>query len=177
MDGAPDTTTVMVVSLVLLALVLAVVVVRWRRARPAFLTVTEQATYETLHTASLAGRHLADGFTDEGCERAAPYLRAMLGTPGLAMCDTRNVIVWEGEGRHHLPAVMDQTGPALTSGRTVVLDPEVVTCGSGECPIRAAVIAPVTVDGHVLGTLAAFGPTVSAGLTRATEEVASWVAA
>lgn len=177
MDGAPDTTTVMVLSLALLAVLLGVVLVRWRRATPGFLSVTEQATYETLHTASLAGRHLVDGFTDEGCERAAPYLRAMLGTPGLALCDTRNVIVWEGEGSHHLPGVMDQTGPALTSGRTVVLGPEVVTCDSGECPIRAAVIAPVTVDGQVLGTLAAFGPTVSAGLTRATEEVASWVAA
>lgn len=168
--------TVVVVTGAFLALWLVVALVRWRRARPGFISVTDQATYETLHTASEAARHLGDGFTDDGCERAAPYLRAMLATPGLAVCDTSGVIVWEGKGRHHLPAVMDQAAPVLTSGQTVVLGPDVVTCDSTECQIRAAVIAPVTVDDRVIGAVAGYGPTVSAGLARAAEEVATWVA-
>lgn len=175
MDAGLHLPTVVVVTGAFLALWLVVGLVRWRRARPGFISVTDQATYETLHTASEAARHLADGFTDSGCERAAPYLRAMLATPGLAICDTASVIVWEGEGRHHLPAVMDQVGPVLASGRTVVLGPDAVTCTSAECPVRAAVIAPVTVDDRVIGVVAGYGPAVSAGLARAAEEVAAWV--
>ena len=57
--------TVAVVTGAFLALGLAVVLVRWRRARPGFISVTDHATYETLHTASLAARHLADGLTDD----------------------------------------------------------------------------------------------------------------
>lgn len=176
MDAGLHLPTVAVVTSVFAAVALVATVVRWRRARPGFISVTDHATYETLHTASLAARHLADGFTDDGCERAAPYLRAMLATPGLAVCDTSAVVVWEGEGRHHLPAVMDQAAAVLTSGQPVVLGPDVVTCTATECPIRAAVIAPVTVDDRVIGAIAGYGPTVSAGLARAAGEVAAWVA-
>lgn len=176
MDAGLHLPTAVVVAGALGALWFLVVLLRWRRARPGFISVTDHATYETLHTASVAGRHLAEGFTDDGCERAAPYLRAMLATPGLAVCDTSGVIVWDGEGSHHLPAVMDQAQPVLGSGRTVVLGPDVVTCTGAECPIRAAVIAPVVVDDRVVGAIAGYGPEVSAGLARAAEEVASWVA-
>lgn len=176
MDAGLHLPTVVVVTGAFLAIWLVRSLMRWRGARPGFISVTDQATYETLHTASEAARHLADGFTDDGCERAAPYLRAMLATPGLAICDTSSVIVWEGEGGHHLPAVMDQAAPVLTSGQAVVLGPDVITCSSTDCPVRAAVIAPVTVDGRVIGAVAGFGPAVSAGLARAAEEVASWVA-
>ena len=176
MDAGLHLPTAVVVAGALGALWLLVGLLRWRRARPGFISVTDHATYETLHTASVAGRHLAEGFTDDGCERAAPYLRAMLATRGLAICDSSSVIVWDGEGSHHLPAVMDQAEPVLGSGRTVVLGPDVVTCTATECPIRAAVIAPVTVDDRVVGAIAGYGPEVSAGLARAAEEVASWVA-
>lgn len=176
MDAGLHLPTVVVVTGAFLALWLVIGLIRWRRARPGFISVTDQATYETLHTASEAGRHLADGFTDDGCERAAPYLRAMLATPGLAVCDTSSVIVWEGEGRHHLPGVMDQAAQVLASGQAVVLGPDAVTCTSTECPIRAAVIAPVIVDERVIGAVAGYGPQVSAGLARAAEEVASWMA-
>ena len=168
--------TLVVVTGAFLAIGVLLGFARWRRANPGFISVTDHATYETLHTASVAGRHLADGFTDDGCERAAPYLRAMLATAGLAICDTSSVIVWDGEGRHHLPSVIDQVGPVLASGRTLVLGPEVVTCTSTECPIRAAVIAPVTVGDRVIGVIAGYGPAVSAGLALAAEEIASWVA-
>lgn len=149
---------------------------RWRPRRSGYISVTDEATYETLHTASLAGRHLADGFTDEGCERAAPYLRAMLATPALAVCDPTGVIVWEGTGEHHLPQVMDHAARALRGGGTVVLGPDEVTCSAVECPMRSAVVAPVVVGEGVVGAIAAYGPTASAGLVRAAAEVAAWVA-
>lgn len=168
--------TVVVVSGAFIACGLLIAFLRWRRHQPGFISVTDQATYETLHTASLAARHLADGFTDEGCERAAPFLRAMLATPALAICDRSSVLVWDGEGRHHLPAVMDQGQSVISSGRTLVLGPESVTCSALECPLRSAVLAPVSVEGRVIGMIAGFGPTASAGLARAAEEVAAWIA-
>ncbi len=177
MDAGLHLPTAIVVAGAFITLGLLIAFVRWRRQRPGFISVTDQATYETLHTASVAGRHFADGFTDEGCERAAPYLRAMLATEALAVCDTSSVIVWDGEGRHHLPSVMDRAQSVIDSGQTLVLGPDLITCTSTECPVRSAVIAPVTVEDRVIGMIAGFGPDVSAGLARAAEEVASWVAA
>ncbi len=155
---------------------LLLVLYRWRTRPQGFISVGDQATYETLHTASLAARHLAEGLTDDGCSKAAPYLRALVATPALAICDHGSVITWDGEGSHHLPAVVDQAGPALTAGRTVVLGPDEVTCTSTDCPVRSAVIAPIQLESGVVGALAAYGPRTSAGMTRAVEELAGWVA-
>ncbi len=170
-----DLPTALVVAAAAAALVALVALYRARSRPRGFISVGDQATYETLHTASLAARHLADGLTDDGCTRAAPFLRALMATPALAICDRTSVIVWEGEGRHHLPAVVDQAAAAL-SGHTVVLGPDEVTCTSTECPVRAAVIAPIQLDAGVVGALAVYAPRTSAGLTRAVEELAGWVA-
>ncbi len=170
-----DLPTALVVAAAAAALVALVALYRARSKPRGFISVGDQATYETLHTASLAARHLADGLTDDGCTRAAPFLRALMATPALAICDRTSVIVWEGEGRHHLPAVVDQAAAAL-SGRTVVLGPDEVTCTSTECQVRAAVIAPIQLDTGVVGALAVYAPRTSAGLTRAVEELAGWVA-
>ena len=168
--------TALVVAMACLVIVVAVGLWRGRTQPRGFMTVSEQATYETLHTASLAGRHLAEGLTDDGCEAAAPYLRALLATPALAITDRKSVIVWDGEGEHHLQGVVDQAAAALEQGRTVVLGPAEVTCSSTECPVRAAVIVPITVDDAVVGALAAYAPATSAAMARAVEELASWVA-
>ena len=48
-------------ALIVATVVAAVIAVRTRRV---VATPTERATHAALHTASLAGRHLADGFTD-----------------------------------------------------------------------------------------------------------------
>jgi two-component system LytT family sensor kinase len=57
----------------------------------------------------------------------------------------------------------------------VVLDAKDVSCGDPTCPIRTAVLAPVISDERVVAALAAYGPTASPGLVRATGEVAGWV--
>jgi two-component system LytT family sensor kinase len=51
-----------------------------------------------------------------------------------------------------------------------------VACDNLDCPIRTAVISAVTSEDKVVGALLAFGSsTPSAGLVRATDEVARWV--
>ena len=63
----------------------------------------------------------------------------------------------------------------LADGRTVVLSGPDVECDDPDCPIRTAVVAPVISDDTVVGGLAAYGRNTSAGLVRATDEVARWV--
>src|SRR5262249_41985035 len=63
----------------------------------------------------------------------------------------------------------------LRTGRPVVLDARSVACPDDDCAIHSAVVAPVTGEDRVVGTLIAYGQEANAGLIRATEEVARWV--
>ncbi|MEV7006556.1 histidine kinase [Streptosporangium sp. NPDC051022] len=135
----------------------------------------ERATFETLHTASLAAPPLRAGLTEAGTQKASRHLRELLGSPALAITDEKRLLVYDGEGEHHAPEAFAHAAKTLTGGRTQVLGPEVVSCDIPECPIRYAVVVPLTTDGRVVGSLAAYGGHASAGLVRATHEVASWV--
>lgn len=135
----------------------------------------ERATFETLHTASLAAPPLRAGLTEAGAQKASRYLRALLGSPALAITDEKRLLVYDGEGAHHAREAFAHAAKTLAGGRTRVLGPDVVSCDLPECPIRYAVVVPLTTDGRVVGSLAAYGGHASAGLVRAAHEVANWV--
>ncbi|WP_066953036.1 sensor histidine kinase [Streptomyces lushanensis] len=147
-----------------------------RTARPARTsdvgTPVEHATFETLHTASLAAPPLRAGLTEESARKAARRLRSLLGTDALCLTDRERVLVWDGLGEHHGRHVMDQVRAPLDSGRDTAF---ASGCGDLDCPLRWAVAAPLTVDHRVLGTLVAYAPRESAVLARAAGEVARWV--
>ena len=140
-----------------------------------FLSDADRATYETLHRASMAARHLGSGLTAEGSAKAVKHVRAMLGTEAVALSDLNGTLAWDGAGAHHRSDVGRHANATLQTGKTVVLDSEVVGCPNPACQIRAAVVSPIVADGRVLGALAAYGPRATAGLARATEEVAGWL--
>ena len=148
---------------------------RASRRRHEFGSPVDRKTYETLHTASRAAQYLRDGLTAQGTSKAARHLRAMLGTPAVAVCDTESTLAWDGTGTHHRDHVRRHANEVLATGRTVVLDSGDVACGDPTCPIRTAILAPIVSDERVVAALATYGPTASAGLVRATEEVAAWV--
>ncbi|MDP9393376.1 MAG: histidine kinase [Actinomycetota bacterium] len=162
---------------VIAATVGLVAFVAWRalRGRRDFGTPADRATFETLHTASLAAPALRTGLTPAGAQRAARHLRALLGTSALAMTDCTQLLSWDGAGARHDRYALDHAATVLSSGRTQVLGSYHVACTDASCPIRVAVVAPLTVEDRVVGTLAAYGVTASAGLVRATNEVARWV--
>ncbi|MFD5139475.1 sensor histidine kinase [Streptomyces sp. NPDC048511] len=135
-------------------------------------TPVEHATFETLHTASLAAPPLRAGLTEESARRSARGLRSLLGTDALCLTDRENVLVWDGEGDHHGTDVMHQVEGLLASGRDTAFHSD---CGDLDCPLRWAVAVPLTVDHRVLGTLVAYAPRESAVLARAAGEVARWV--
>jgi two-component system LytT family sensor kinase len=135
-------------------------------------TPVEHATFETLHTASLAAPPLRAGLTEESARRSARRLRSLLGTDALCLTDRERVLVWDGEGEHHGRHVMDQVQGLLASGRDTAFRSD---CDDLDCPLRWAVAVPLTVDNRVLGTLIAYAPRESAVLARAAGEVARWV--
>ena len=161
------------------AVLLGLVAGGWRlqRGRRALGTPAERATFETLHRASLAAPPLRAGLTPAAAQRSARHLHALLGASAVALTDEVDLLVWEGVGAEHRADCPDHARETLATGRTQVLGPDRVACPEPDCPIRYAVVAPLTVDGRVLGTLTAYGDRPSAGLVRAVSEVARWVSA
>ncbi|MFI7008317.1 sensor histidine kinase [Streptomyces sp. NPDC050145] len=137
-------------------------------------TPVERATFDTLHTASLAAPPLRAGLTEETARKSARRLRTLLGTDALALTNRSTVLAWDGVSEQaHAAHVMPELTPALAGGgRSVAF-----ACGCDwvDCPLRWAVAAPVVADGRVRGAVVAYAPRESAVLARATDEVARWV--
>ena len=141
-------------------------------------TPAERTTFATLHTASLAAPHLREGLTPTGASRSVRHLRTLLGTSAVALTDATSMLAWDGDGAaEHTAQVLEHAAGVLRSGRTAVLDSAQVACDRPDCPIRSAVVSPVTGEDTVVGALVAYGPDATAGLVRATDEVARWVSA
>ncbi|GGU26880.1 sensor histidine kinase [Streptomyces violascens] len=136
-------------------------------------TPVEHATFETLHTASLAAPPLRAGLTSEAARKSARGLRSLLGTDALCLTDRDTILTWDGAGeQHHGGYVMDQVRALLDTGRDTAF---ALSCDDLDCPLRWAVAVPLTVDHRVLGTLVAYAPRESAVLARAAGEVGRWV--
>lgn len=145
----------------------------WRRTHLG--TEADRATFRTLHTASLASPALREGLTATSAERSIKHLRALLGTPALALTDTAGPLAWDGTGQHHEPQAAALTAATLEAGGTRSFDRADLHCDEAGCPVRTGIASPLVVDERVVGTLQAFAPYPTAGLARATDEVAQWV--
>jgi len=138
-------------------------------------TEAERATFRTLHTASLASPALREGLTERSAQRSARHLRSLLAAPAVALTDPDRLLAWDGGDQHHADQAVDLAREVVGSGSTQVTGRDRVTCEDPGCPLRQAIVTPLTVDERVIGTLQAWVPYASAGLVRATEEVADWV--
>lgn len=147
----------------------------WLRLRRSHLgTESDRATFRTLHTASLAGPPLREGLTSLGAERSIKHLHALLGAPAVALTGTDSLLAWAGGGqRDHSATATALAGEAAREDG--VLPPQKLDCANPRCQLRYAIIAPLVVEQTVLGTLQAYSPFATAGLIRATDEVARWV--
>ncbi|WP_394553387.1 sensor histidine kinase [Agromyces sp. MMS24-JH15] len=133
-------------------------------------TDAEQATYQTLHLASRAAKHVRGGFDGADAARAGRHLRTMLGCESLALVDPAGLVTVEGDDDVRVIA------GALASAAQSAGKPHVqrrIAIGSGETD---AVAAPILIGDRSAGAIVAFAAPVRAGLVRATGEVASWVA-
>ncbi|MET4060012.1 two-component system LytT family sensor kinase [Arthrobacter sp. UYP6] len=178
---AVDIAVVCAVALLTVA-VIAALGYRLSRSQRDLGSDTERAAYAALHTATLASRHLRTGLTASGAGKAARHLRALLGCDTLILADAAAVLAWEGtmpdtpESRARLLAA---SGTVLENGRTRVFRGASLRAlgfdddGGG----RQLLVCPLQVNRKTVGALAVFAPSVSAGLVRAANDVAGWVAA
>ncbi|CAM5367269.1 signal transduction histidine kinase [Streptomyces avidinii] len=136
-------------------------------------TPVERATFHTLHLASLAAPPLRAGLTEDAARKAAKRLRSLLGTEALCLTDREHVLAWDGPGAdHHQRRAMARVAEMLESGRSQSVR---TRCEQPDCPLRWAVVAPLTGEDGVLGALVAYGSRESAVLVRAATELARWV--
>ncbi|GAA0358665.1 histidine kinase [Microbispora corallina] len=135
-----------------------------RRTRPCRGAPPGETTYLALHIAGLAAPSLRAGLTRDSARRAVRHLRTLLGTSGLAVTSADRVLARDGDGLPGEEALLGQVRPVMSGGRTHLV--------AGE---PGGVIVPLTVDGRVVGTLAAYDPEVSASRVRTAAEVGRWV--
>lgn len=169
--------TVLAVTVGVLIVAAGGVLLAWFvRSRLVLGTPEDQATYRVLHVTSLATPELRAGLA-AGAENAARHLRALLGTPALALTDGTTMLAWDGAGADaHAQHAVGHARDAVRDGSTVVLGPATVSCPNADCPVRNAITAALTTEDHVVGSLTAYtGTRPSARLVRAVEEVARFV--
>ncbi len=135
----------------------------------------DQATFRTLHTASLASPALRQGLRVESVEKSLRHLRALLGTAAVAITDTTDLLGYDGLSTHHADQAEHVALRAVESGATVVAGRTELACDVPGCLVQHAIASPLVIEDRVAGALVALSAQTSASLLRATEEVASWV--
>lgn len=119
----------------------------------------DRATYETLHTAALAAPALRSGLDSDSVSKALPHLRDLIGARTVGITDTHAPLGWAGDDESGLTAEL--VTQALEQGRTQASN--------------RAIVAPLSLEGRVVGTIVVVDESASAGMARTTTEVAGWV--
>ncbi|MBC7633682.1 histidine kinase [Aeromicrobium sp.] len=153
-----NVSTAVILAVVLVA---AAAFVRWRLLiqRRTLGSPADRATYETLHTASQAAPALRRGLDAESAALALPHVRTLLGAPTVGITDLHGPLAWEGPGE--ATDVSALISHALESGTTQASD--------------HAIVAPLSVEERIVGSILVVSDEASAGLARATTEVARWM--
>ncbi|BBX31187.1 sensor histidine kinase [Mycolicibacterium mageritense DSM 44476 = CIP 104973] len=155
----------------MLTAVAAVVVVRTRRV---VATPTERAVHTALHTASLAARALRRGLDTDSAQTAAPFLRGLTGTEGLALFDSDGALLArdQGDAAIWVPDLVDTS--AATAKESIAGQRRVLR----EVRTTAVVAQPLlTEGGDVLGVLVVVTVgTPGPGMLGAVGEVARYAA-
>jgi two-component system, LytTR family, sensor kinase len=160
----------------------AIVAAAWIavRARREDRTPKAAGTQSALHAATSTLPHLRRGLKPRTAEAAVPHLRALTGAAAIALADTRAVLAIDGEGR-------EQVRPGDLLSRLLERTPDDrvhivqrLVSSDPTCPLRSAVLAPLTVQGRRAGTLIAFYRAIgkpSQSELRVVQEAASLVSA
>lgn len=109
-----------------------------------------------LHAATSTLPHLRLGLSPRTAERALPHLRKLTGAAAIALADPRAVLAIDGEGREQVrPGDLLSRLLEKTPDHRVHVVPRLIS-SDPTCPLRSAVLAPLTVQGRRAGTLIMF---------------------
>lgn len=133
-----------------------------------------------LHAATSTLPHLRRGLHSRTAAKAVPHLRALTGATAIALADTRAVLAIDGEGREQVrPGDLLSRLLERTEDDRMHIVPRLVS-SDPTCPLRSAVLTPLTVQGKRAGTLIAFYRSTGrprADELRVVQEAASLVSA
>ena len=137
----------------------AIVLFAWREIRmrrEADAPPAAAGMQSALHAATSTLPHLRLGLNPRTAERAVPYLRKLTGAAAIALADTRSVLAIDGEGREQVrPGDLLSRLLEKTPDHRVHVVPRLIS-SDPTCPLRSAVLAPLTVQGRRAGTLIMF---------------------
>jgi two-component system LytT family sensor kinase len=128
----------------------------WRLIRaPRVLDPGGAAMQRAVHAATAILPHLRRGLTPESAASAAPPLRILTGADAVALIGPDALLAFDGTGAdHHRPG--DPPGALVPSRREERLHVEPrLACAEASCPLRSAIVAPLTVRERRVGALVA----------------------
>jgi two-component system LytT family sensor kinase len=153
----------------------------YRLLRPPRVISGEVGAIQTaLHAATVMLPHLRRGLSEETAGRAIPHLRTLTQASAVALGDREQVLAFEGLGDEH-HAAGDPLIPISAPAREDRLHVESqVRCAHPDCPLGAAIAAPLLVQGELVGSFVALyarGRRITPDDTRTVAEAASLVSA
>ncbi|MBV9047653.1 MAG: histidine kinase [Solirubrobacterales bacterium] len=160
----------------------ALLFVAWRSAHAPRAVPTPLASgmQSALHAATSTLPYLRRGLTARSADQALPHLRALTGAAAVALADARAVLAIDGEGREQVrPGDLLSKLLERTRDDRIQIVPRLIS-SDPTCPLRSAVLAPLTVQGRRVGTLIVFYRSIGLPLgaeLRVVQEAASLVAA
>jgi len=131
--------------------------VRLLRA-PRVLSSDAQAMHLALHAATVMLPDLRRGLSLETASRAVPHLRTLTQASAVALADRETVLAWDGAGGEHHGAGDPLAGVVPSRSERRVRVEKHLGCERPECPLGAAVLAPLEVQGECVGHLIAIYP-------------------
>lgn len=113
------------------------------------------AMQAAVHAATALLPHLRRGLSTASAQPAAPHLRRLTGAVAVAVADLHTVLAFDGAGSDH-----HRSGDGLdglvgdTRDDRVRVEPR-LHCEHPGCSLRSAIVAPLVVQDHRVGTLVA----------------------
>lgn len=139
-----DTSATLAVIVLVAAFVGTLYLVLGARGRRGLSTPEQRATYDTLHRAGLAAEPLRTGLDATSAAKAVRHLHALVGGTGLGLADAEQILALEGSGEHHRAQLTAAVQKAVAARRTAVLRIQDLPCDLVDCPVKGAVVAPLT---------------------------------
>jgi len=159
----------------------ASVVAAIRLLRPPRVISGEVRAMQTaVHAANVMLPDLRRGLSEESARRVMPHLQTLTQASAVALGDRAQVLAFEGLGHDHHQGgdpLIRITAPAREDRLHVESQ---IHCEQPDCPLGAAVAAPLVVSGELVGSFVALytrGHRVTPNDTRTVAEVASLLAA
>ncbi|MFC5285456.1 histidine kinase [Actinokineospora guangxiensis] len=156
----------------LLVLSLFVVLCRPRKSGS-----VQDAVLDAVSRLSKAAPGLRGGLTEQAADQASKHLLELLKNVAVGVCDADGrLLSWDGQANEHYEDLETPVFEVVQHGTRAHVKHEDLQCRKrGSCPMRAAVIVPLIVDGQIEGALILVGGVDSRRLIRAADEVATFL--